>query len=78
MSKDQKANIRNSTAEFLIFTGQAGKDSIEVRVANESVWLTQKLMASLFKVSVPTINEHLSNLSLRTRYIKSQLFGISE
>ena len=57
-----KNQIRNSTAEFLIFTTQAGADSIEVRVENESIWLTQKLMAELFDVTVPTINEHLKNI----------------
>ena len=57
-----KLQIRNSTAEFLIFTRQAGEDGIEVRVADETVWLTQKLMAALFEVTVPTINEHLTNL----------------
>ncbi len=62
MSEEKKANIRNSTAEFLIFTGQSGENSIEVRIAEESVWLTQKLMGVLFEVSVPTINEHLNNL----------------
>lgn len=39
-----KKLIRNSTAEFLIFTAQAGDDSIEVRVEDETVWLTQKLL----------------------------------
>ncbi|MCB4761956.1 MAG: hypothetical protein LGB05_06705 [Sulfurovum sp.] len=34
--------IRNSTAEFLIFTSQSGKESIGVKVFDESVWLTQK------------------------------------
>ena len=62
MSKERKLQIRNSTAEFLIFTRQAGEGGIEVRVAEETVWLTQKLMASLFAVTVPTINEHLTNL----------------
>lgn len=51
--------IRNSTSEFLIFTHQAGKDGIEVRYQDNSIWLTQKLMAQLFDVKVPTINEHL-------------------
>jgi hypothetical protein len=60
--KANKLQIRNSTAEFLIFTRQAGEDGIEVRVADETVWLTQKLMAALFDVTVPTINEHLANL----------------
>jgi hypothetical protein len=54
--------IRNSTAEFLIFTRQAGEESIEVRFEDETIWLTQKLMAALFDVSVPTVNEHLKNI----------------
>ena len=43
--KEKKLQIRNSTAEFLIFTKQAGEGAIEVRVEDESVWLTQKQMA---------------------------------
>jgi len=62
MKPEKKLQIRNSTAEFLIFTRQAGEDGIEVRVENETVWLTQKLMAALFEVTVPTISEHLANL----------------
>lgn len=62
MSKEKKLQIRNSTAEFLIFTRQSGEDGIEVRVEEETVWLTQKLMAALFSVDVRTINEHLGNI----------------
>lgn len=62
MSKERKLQIRNSTAEFLIFTRQAGENSIEVRVEDDTVWLTQKLIAVLFDVDVRTINEHLSNI----------------
>lgn len=40
MSKEKNLRIRNSTAEFLIFSKQAGESSIEVRVENETVWLT--------------------------------------
>ncbi len=54
--------IRNSTAEFLIFTAQSGEESIEVKYADETVWLSQKMMAKLFEVSVPTVNEHLKNI----------------
>jgi len=60
--KPKKIQIRNSTAEFLIFTAQAGEKGIEVRVEDQTVWLSQKLMAALFEVSIPTINEHLANL----------------
>jgi hypothetical protein len=62
MSTEKKLLIRNSTAEFLIFTRQAGEDGIEVRVADETVWLSQKLMAALFDVDVRTISEHLDKL----------------
>jgi hypothetical protein len=58
----QSLQIRNSTAEFLIFTAQAGEGSIEVRVEDETVWLTQKLMAELFGVDVRTVSEHLQNI----------------
>lgn len=59
---NKKLQIRNSTAEFLIFTAQSGEESIEVRYADNTIWLTQKLMASLFDVTVPTVNEHLKNI----------------
>lgn len=62
MSDKEKKLIRNSTAEFLIFTSQAGEQSIEARYEDETIWLTQKLMAALFDVSIPTINEHLKNV----------------
>lgn len=62
MSDGKKKLIRNSTAEFLIFTGQAGEQSIEARYEDETVWLTQKLMAELFAVDVRTISEHLKNI----------------
>lgn len=54
--------IRNSTAEFLMFTAAAGEQSIEARYHDESVWLTQKMAAQLFAVDVRTVNEHLSNI----------------
>ncbi len=57
-----KTHIRNSTAEFLIFTSQTGNDSIEVRVENKIVWLTQKLIAELFAKGRSTITEHLKNI----------------
>jgi len=58
----KKLTIRNSTAEFLIFTTTNRQDTIEVKVEDETVWLTQKLIAKLFDVSVATINEHLKNI----------------
>jgi hypothetical protein len=60
MSKNLQ--IRNSTAEFLVFTKQAGESTIDVRIEDETVWLTQKLLAVLFEVDVRTISEHLKNI----------------
>lgn len=57
-----KKLIRNSTAEFLIFIGQAGEQSIEARYEDETLWLSQKLMAELFGVDVRTVGEHLKNI----------------
>ncbi len=62
MSTGKKIQIRNSTAEFLIFTGQEGAGGIEVRVADDTVWLTQKLLAELFDKGRSTITEHLQNI----------------
>ena len=57
-----KKLIRNSTAEFLVFTSQAGENGIEVRVDDETIWLTQKLMAELFDCSTDNVSLHLKNI----------------
>ena len=61
MDKKNKL-IRNSTAEFLIFTSQSGENSIEARYEDETIWLSQKLMAELFEVGINTINYHLKEI----------------
>jgi hypothetical protein len=54
--------IRNSTAEFLIFTSQAGENTIEVMVQDETVWLTQKMIATLFGSTKQNVGQHLKNI----------------
>ena len=54
--------IRNSTADFLIFTRQNGEDGIAVRVEDENVWLTSEAIATLFQKDRRTIQEHLKNI----------------
>ena len=54
--------IRNSTAEFLIFTKQADENGIEVRVQDGTIWLSQKLMAALFDCTVENVIIHLKNI----------------
>lgn len=58
----QILQIRNSTAEFLIFTKQNKEKTIEVIVDEESVWLSQKLMAELFGTTRNNITMHLTNI----------------
>lgn len=43
--------------EFLLYTTDDGRTRVECRFENETIWLSQKLMAELFDVEVPTINE---------------------
>lgn len=59
---DKKLQIRNSTVDFLVFTKDSGKDSIEVRIQNDDVWLTQKAIAQLFDVERSVISKHLKNV----------------
>ena len=61
-SPNQPKLIRNSTAEFLIFSAQDAGNTIEVRFDDETIWLSQKMMAELFSVDNRTINEHLQNI----------------
>lgn len=60
--KNNKLQIRNSTAEFLIFTSQSGENSIDVMVVDENVWLTQEMIATLYEKGRSTITEHLKNI----------------
>ena len=60
--KEKKMQIRNSTADFLVFTKDSGSDSIEVRVQDHEVWLTQKSLGQLFDVDRSVITKHLKNV----------------
>lgn len=61
IEKNRKA-IRNSTVDFLVFTKDAGEDSIEVRVQDGEVWLTQDGIAQLFDVDRSVVTKHLKNI----------------
>ncbi len=62
MTNKRNLQIRNSTAEFLVFTSQSGENTIEVRVQDETVWLTQKAISELFCVDRTVITKHLKNI----------------
>lgn len=59
---EKKMQIRNSTVDFLVFTKQNSQDSIEVRVQDENVWLTQDGIAKLFDIDRTVVTKHLKNI----------------
>lgn len=62
MKENRPAPIPKNSGEFLLYQTEDGQTRIEVRFEAETVWLSQKAMAELFQVTVPTVNEHLGNL----------------
>ena len=58
----KKFEIRNSTAEFLIFMAEGREDGVQVMYADENIWCTQDAIAQLFDKGRSTITEHLSNI----------------
>lgn len=63
---------------MLIYRSADGSIKIDVRMGEETVWLTQDQMAALFGKAKSTINEHLKNIFPRVSWSPIQLFGISE
>ena len=64
MAKKQEITIRSSAAEYLTFVAATGEnqDNIEMRYEDENIWLTQKMLATLYDVSVPAINQHIKKI----------------
>ena len=60
----EQITIRSSAAEYLTYVASTGEqqDSIEMRYEDENIWLTQKMMAALYDVTAPTINEHIKKV----------------
>lgn len=63
-NKKDEITIRSSAAEYLTFVASTGNsnESVEMRYEDENIWLTQKMMATLYDVSVPAINQHLKKI----------------
>lgn len=65
MSKKREVSLtRSSAAEYLTFVAATGQSeaSVEMRYEDENIWLTQKMMATLYDVSVPAVNQHLKRI----------------
>jgi hypothetical protein len=52
----------NNTSQFIIYQTEGGQTKIEVRLEDETVWLTQKLIAELFQVAKSSISEHIKHI----------------
>lgn len=61
---EKELALRSSAAEYLTFVAATGESdvSFEMRYENENIWLTQKMMATLYDVSVVAINQHLKKV----------------
>ena len=64
--KKDEITISSSAAEYLTYVASVGdqQDSVEMRYEDENIWLTQKMMATLYDVDVRTINEHIKKIYL--------------
>lgn len=64
MAKKNEITVRSSAAEYLTYIASIGEqeDSIEMRYEDENIWLTQKMMATLYGVDVRTINDHIKKI----------------
>ena len=62
--KNEVSLVRSSAAEYLTFVAATGKaqSSVEMRYEDENLWLTQKMMATLYDVSVPAVSQHLKRI----------------
>ena len=60
----EKSIIRSSAAEYLIYVASTGEtqESIEIRYEDENIWLTQRMMATLYGVDVRTVNDHIKKI----------------
>lgn len=62
--KNKKVSLRSSTAEYLTYIASSGGDSenLEILYQDENIWLTQKMMAALYDVTIPAINQHIKTI----------------
>lgn len=77
--KKNQISIRSSVAEYLtdVVFGGDQQDSIEMHYEDDNIWLTQKMMATLYDVDVRIINEHIKKIISTQSLRKMQLSGIS-
>ena len=82
--KNEVSLVRSSAAEYLTFVAAGGQSetSVEMRYEDENIWLTQKMMATLYDVTVPAISQHLKRIYAdneleRGATVKKDLMGMA-
>lgn len=75
MMKKNEVTIHSSSAEYLTYVAARGGDdqSFEIRYEDENIWLSQKMMAELYDVSVSAINQHLNTIFSDGELIKESV-----
>ncbi|MBU4198889.1 MAG: hypothetical protein KKE37_07010 [Verrucomicrobia bacterium] len=59
---DEAKDLPQPSSEIILYQTEDGRNRVEVRLENESVWLTQQLMADLFQTTKQNIGQHLKNI----------------
>lgn len=79
VKKKNDIAIRSSASEYLTYIAATGDDpqSFEMRYEDENIWLTQKMLATLYDVSVSAINQHIKKYMTIMSLFLQQLLGIS-
>jgi hypothetical protein len=61
-NKEEKSLIRSSSVEYVTFIATTGKGGVDAIYADENIWLTQKMMGTLYSVETHTVNYHLKKI----------------
>ena len=59
---NKEISIRSSAAEYLTYIAASGEEGVEIRYQDENIWLTQKMLSSIYEVGLPTINHHINQV----------------
>jgi len=73
-----KDNMQQEMTPFIFYTSPKGAVSIDVLLQDETVWLTQKKMATLFNVQIPAVSKHLSNIFEEGELLEKAVVSILE
>jgi len=73
MTKKPQSSAEAQYGEIIVFQTYDGGTKIQVRIEDDSVWLTQKMMAELYQISVKTVNEHLKHIFMDRELLESSV-----